>query len=98
MPGIHPVSRCTTPVEAFFNETSLGTSTGFFYQEAGQNYLVTNWHVITGKHHITGTHLGKLGSHPYQVIIKILVDFHQCDAAKSSVDLARQQIYQGAFQ
>lgn len=69
MPATHPASHCTTPVETLFDETSLGTSTGFFYQEGGHNYLVTNWHVITGKHPVTGDHLHPSHAEPNRLKI-----------------------------
>jgi len=66
---IHPVSRCTTPLEGYFNETSLGISTGFFYSENNQVYLVTNWHVLTGKNPITGKHLSVTKAEPNRIKI-----------------------------
>lgn len=64
MAGTHPASRCTTPIEAYFDETSLGISTGFFYRKNEQDYLVTNWHVLTGKHPVTGKHLSSTAAEP----------------------------------
>jgi len=69
MATIHPVSRCTTPVETYFNETSLGVSTGFFYRKNKQDYLVTNWHVLTGKNPITGKHLSNSAGEPNRINI-----------------------------
>jgi len=69
MATFHPLSRCTTPVEAYFNETSLGVSTGFFYKQNGQHYLVTNWHVLTGRDPVTGKHISKNAGEPNRIKI-----------------------------
>jgi hypothetical protein len=36
-------------VVAYYNNTPLGTATGFIIKSNTQNYLVTNWHVVTGR-------------------------------------------------
>ena len=45
-------SLTTVPVRTYTaNGTPLSTATAFFYQEdEGKAYLVTNWHVVTGRH------------------------------------------------
>lgn len=30
-------------------ENSIGTGTGFTVQNGTQNYLITNWHIVTGR-------------------------------------------------
>jgi len=38
-----------------YNDESLGAATGFFWRGAsGKSYLVSNYHVFSGNHHITG--------------------------------------------
>ena len=44
------LSFCSIFIEAFFGETKLGIATGFFWRHDNQDYLVTNWHVLTGFH------------------------------------------------
>lgn len=36
-------------VELFDNNKFLGTATGFIFKSKSQNYLITNWHVVTNK-------------------------------------------------
>ena len=47
MTNIDQFSLTTTPIEQFFNETELGTATGFVWTIGGRYYLITNWHVVT---------------------------------------------------
>jgi hypothetical protein len=55
--AVHGFSMCTTPIEIFKNDGSdeiLGHATGFFWLRKGQPYLVTNYHVISGRNVFTG--------------------------------------------
>ena len=36
-------------VEMYFNEKKLANATCFFSQQNGKVYIVTNWHVVSGK-------------------------------------------------
>ena len=47
---IDPGSTVTTPIRTFFGETPVGLGTGFFMEARGQTFLVTNWHVVAGRH------------------------------------------------
>ena len=54
--AINGLSLCCTPIELLANDDSdtvLGTATGFFWQSNGQPYLVTNWHVVSGRNSFT---------------------------------------------
>ena len=51
------LSFCCTPIELLANDGTdgvTGTATGFFWLKDGQAYLVTNWHVVTGRNAFTG--------------------------------------------
>jgi hypothetical protein len=51
------LSFCCTPIELLSNDGTdqvTGTATGFFWLRHGKPYLVTNWHVITGRNSFTG--------------------------------------------
>jgi hypothetical protein len=43
------LSWCPLYLEAFSGNTSLATATGFTWEEQGQAYLITNWHVLSGR-------------------------------------------------
>jgi Trypsin-like peptidase domain len=51
---IDPFSLTTIPLEQCANGQSLGTATGFIWKRREQHYLVTNWHVVTGRNARTG--------------------------------------------
>jgi hypothetical protein len=58
---IDNLSLCTIPLEQYFkdtrNETRLGQGTGFIWRAGKTNYLVTNWHVLSGRDFFTGKNL-----------------------------------------
>lgn len=41
-------------IEAFFSENKLGIATGFLWEHNSKQFLITNWHVVTGLHPETG--------------------------------------------
>lgn len=49
MTKIDPFSLTTLPIDVSANGKVLGNATGFIWKEAEQNYLITNWHVVTGR-------------------------------------------------
>ncbi len=56
-------------VEVFFNSVRLGKATGFIIKSKTQYYLITNWHVVTGKEVGTKNFLPNINQSPN--IIKI---------------------------
>ena len=54
MTKIDPYSLTTVPLEQFANGNSFGSATGFVWRRRDQHYLITNWHVVTGKDARTG--------------------------------------------
>ena len=51
---IDPLSNSSLFVESRVNGKSLGTATGFCIEAKGKFFLVTNWHVVTGRNPDTG--------------------------------------------
>lgn len=54
---INPVSRCCTPIEILSldgDNVRLNFATGFYWTDGSDVYLVTNWHVFSGKNFFTG--------------------------------------------
>ncbi len=63
-------SFCTTPVELLSNdglESVIGHGTGFFWQEGGTDYVVTNWHVLSGRNPFTEEIMSPHGFVPERV-------------------------------
>ena len=46
---------------------TLGSATGFVVERNGQRLLITNWHVVTGKHPQTG--LSPTGVEPDELLV-----------------------------
>jgi hypothetical protein len=62
--SIDQFSLVTTPIEPLFNDTVLGCATGFVWKVNRRYYLVTNWHVVTGRRFPTGEYLKSHGGRP----------------------------------
>jgi hypothetical protein len=54
-------------VETFFDDTMLSTATGFTYLKDGRHYLVTNWHVVSGRNPDNGQPLSDHGGIPNRI-------------------------------
>lgn len=57
-------SLVTTPLRLSYRGTEAGLGTGFFYERNGRTFLVTNWHVVTGRHFATLKPLSEKGTLP----------------------------------
>lgn len=66
---VDPLSLTSILIEPYFNETKLGSATGFIIQKKTQQYLVTNWHVLTGIDPLTGTPMHAQGGLPNFLMI-----------------------------
>lgn len=62
---IDPVSGSVVRIECFAGERRTGVAAGFLYKRAEKTYLVTNWHVATGRdaNHPTISADGSFTSH-----------------------------------
>lgn len=58
---IDPLSCVSLHLECFFRGTVIGGGTGFIVVYNGTNYLVTNWHVVTGRDPNTGEPMSTSG-------------------------------------
>jgi hypothetical protein len=59
---IDPLSRVSLHLECCFQGTPVGCGTGFVITHKGVNYLITNWHVVTGRHPDTGQPVSNTGA------------------------------------
>jgi S1-C subfamily serine protease len=69
MTQIDPLSVISLSIEPFFNETNLGTGTGFIIERDGRHYLVTNWHVVSGLNPVTKKPIAAHGGVPNKLIV-----------------------------
>lgn len=68
---IDPFSQTAYFLECFLDDKSLAIGTCFFVQRDNQDYLITNWHNVTGQSPIDKTYLGKYAVSPNNFIIKV---------------------------
>ncbi|MBR0899107.1 trypsin-like peptidase domain-containing protein [Bradyrhizobium tropiciagri] len=54
MTKIDPFSLTTVPLELCANGNAVGNATGFVWKDREQHYLITNWHVVSGRNARTG--------------------------------------------
>jgi hypothetical protein len=57
--------------EAYFGSTYLATGTSFIYERNGSNWLVTAWHMLTGRHNESGQPLSKTGGVPDRLVLHV---------------------------
>jgi hypothetical protein len=62
-------SLAAIPVEPFFNETNLGIATAFVWKDNDAYWLITNWHVVSGRDPNTGKHTSKTAAEPNRLRI-----------------------------
>lgn len=75
MKRVDPLSASSLRVELFFQEQPLATATGFTVVVDGRSYLITNWHVVSGRDADTGACLDRNAAIPD----RLTVWFHQKD-------------------
>lgn len=58
MTKIDLFSLTTVPLDLCANGNTVGNATGFVWKDREQHYLITNWHVVTGRNAQTGKQTG----------------------------------------
>lgn len=58
-------------LESFFNDTPLANGTGFFYEYKKTTFLLTNWHIVSGRNPHDGQSLSEKGGIPNKIHIKV---------------------------
>ena len=69
MAGIDPLSGRSLFVEMLCKGEPLASATGFTVEHRAAYFLITNWHVLAGRHADTGAVLSESGSVPDEVRI-----------------------------
>ncbi len=72
---IDPLSLPSLLVSLFVNKQLLGTATGFIVEKDSKYFLVTNWHVVSGRNSNTNQPSSHTGGLPDE--IQILLHSHQ---------------------
>lgn len=69
MATINPLSCSSLYLILKNGECVLGTATGFIIEKDKVNYLITNWHVLSGRHPETNNILHSTGAVPREILI-----------------------------
>lgn len=62
-------SKASVLLKLSFQDRELATASGFIVKHNDCHFLITNWHVVTGRHAETGKPMHKMGSVPDRVTI-----------------------------
>lgn len=65
---IDPLSSTTVRLALYFHEQILSTATGFIVEVSGAQYLITNWHVVTGRDADTEECLSRTAGIPNRLV------------------------------
>lgn len=65
-------SLAARPAQFCFGSVGLGVATVFFWLHDNQNYLITNWHNVTGVNPIDGSNIHSRGGRPTSVEVAFL--------------------------
>ena len=63
-----PHSKSAFRLESHDNEGLLSSATGFFFEINDTLYIITNWHVVSGKHFLTNVPLSASGRLPTRLV------------------------------
>lgn len=66
---IDPLSVTSLYLKVYANGNQLSTATGFVVEHRSRSFLVTNWHVLSGRHPETGNPLSPTAGIPDEVRI-----------------------------
>ena len=69
-----PYSWCPFKVHTYYDNASIGTATAFFYEHAGRIFVITNWHVVSGRHFLDKSILSESGlvtSCPSKIVLRL---------------------------
>jgi Trypsin-like peptidase domain len=67
---IDPLSACSLWLETHALGKPLGGGTGFCVESGGKKFLITNWHVVSGRNSETGEILSQMGALPDELVIR----------------------------
>lgn len=81
---LDPLSGSALRVEPYFRQQALATATGFTITVNGRSYLITNWHVVSGRDADTDSCLDRNAAIPD----RLFVQFHQKSALGNWIALS----------
>ena len=88
------LSLCPFQIFADLGGGRLSCGTAFFYEHADEDFLITNWHVVTGRDPFTKAPLYPLGGFPDHIMAKFFVPHP--DGTRLEASAYRVDIYDGS--
>lgn len=88
---IDPLSCCSLRLPVLANGTELSRATGFVVEHGGDDFLITNGHVVTGRNPDTGELLSPTGAEPDELQI-----IHHVDGQLGTWKVDAQPLYSPA--
>lgn len=61
---------CPFQIQMCDNQGQIGLGTAFFYEVEDETFIITNWHNVTGKHHVSGAPVLENGRTPMYINAK----------------------------
>jgi len=87
MTQLDQFSLTTVPIELLFNSTPLGNATSFVWKHTDDRYfLITNWHVVSGRDALTRKYLKAHGGRPNRLLARF--NLRQRIFEKQPIDIA----------
>ena len=83
---IDSITVSTVRIQSFSNETPIGYSTGFLYRIADETFLVTNWHVASGRNSQNPS-ISKNGRFCTRIVVSFVADHGDMVAINDPVEL-----------
>jgi hypothetical protein len=83
MADIDAFSLTTVPIQQFANGQPMKSATGFVWKDGNQHYLITNWHVVTGRNAATG----ELETQARPEMLRALFNIRVGDFGKQQYDI-----------
>jgi hypothetical protein len=84
MTKIDAFSLVTVPIEVRANGKTMGNATGFIWKRGAQHYLITNWHVVSGRNAQTGEQEAPVQPEELRVLFNLRIQ----DFGKQQYDIA----------
>ena len=75
--------------------STLSSATAFYFESGGEWFLITNWHVVSGRNFLTGKRLDTVGE-PLSLVLKLATyDWDECKDGEFVVAPHDMALYEG---
>ena len=67
----HELTHVPIHITTRFEDAELGIGTAFFYSFDGKDYLITNWHIVTGRYPLDNSVISSTGGIPDNLVVRL---------------------------